>query len=78
MEMPRWSDSNKESVGAYAIALRHQLGYYMQHQVKVGVNRKQSQWTWKRMKYIYAKRYDEDMETSGPDKKESEEMPNAD
>jgi hypothetical protein len=34
MEMPKWSDGNTESVGAYAIALRHQLGYYMKHRVQ--------------------------------------------
>jgi hypothetical protein len=35
MEMPKWSDDNKESVvEAYAIALRYQLGYYMKHRVQ--------------------------------------------
>jgi hypothetical protein len=34
MEVPRWSNENKEPVGAYAIELRHQLGHYMQHQVE--------------------------------------------
>jgi hypothetical protein len=34
MEMPRWGDENKEPVGAYAIALRHKLGHYMQHRVE--------------------------------------------
>jgi hypothetical protein len=34
MQMPKWSDGNKEAVEAYAIELRHQLGYYMQHRVK--------------------------------------------
>jgi hypothetical protein len=32
--MPKWSDANKEAVEMYAIELRHQLGYYMQHRVK--------------------------------------------
>jgi hypothetical protein len=34
MEMPRWSNENKESVEAHAIELRHQLGRHMQHRVK--------------------------------------------
>jgi hypothetical protein len=34
MEVLSWSDENKESVEAYAIELRHQLDYHMQHRVK--------------------------------------------
>jgi hypothetical protein len=32
--MPKWNETNKEAVEMYAIELRHQLGYNMQHQVK--------------------------------------------
>ena len=36
--------------------------------------RRRSQWTSRVMQYIYAKRYDDDMEISGPDKTEAETM----
>jgi hypothetical protein len=32
--MPKWNETNKEAVEMYAIELRHQLGYHMQHRVK--------------------------------------------